>query len=174
MICPFLECFVFIPQKIILKMKFLHVTKSKFEFKHDLKFMATFKKSFVPKKDKNQSMSVVQEEQNINLIFMEIGQGQGFLMGVISKSFWPGFHWRPYTAYYSFLPDLKQEQSILRQIFRSRNLTFFIKNLDLKKVKLIPVFIQVILPIGQMLLALHTGLIFRILLGNLSNWLFRT
>ena len=77
--CPFLECFVFIPQKIILKMTFLHVTKSKFEFKHDLKFMAISKKSFVPKKVKNQSMSVVQEEQNINLIFMEIGQGQGFL-----------------------------------------------------------------------------------------------
>ena len=94
---PTLECFVFIPQKIILKMKFLHVTKSKFEFKHDLKFMAVSKKSFVPKKEKNQSMSVVQEEQNINLIFMEIGQGRGFSMSIFFMSHRPGFHGRPET-----------------------------------------------------------------------------
>ena len=71
-------------------MTFLHVTKSKFEFKHDLKFMAIFRKSFVHKKDKNQSMSVVQEEQNIDLIFMEIGQGQGFLMSLIWNKLFPG------------------------------------------------------------------------------------
>ena len=49
--------------------------KSKFEFKHDLKFMVALKRSFVPKKVKNQLMFAVQEEQNINLIFMAIGQG---------------------------------------------------------------------------------------------------
>ena len=87
--------FRILPQKKILKMKSHRVIKLKFEFKHDLKFMAVFKRSFVPKKVKNQLMFAVQEEQNINLIFMEIGQGRGLLMSIISWQHKSGFHGRP-------------------------------------------------------------------------------
>jgi len=40
-------------------------------------------------------MFAVQEEQNINLIFTEIGQGRGLLMSIISWQHKSGFHGRP-------------------------------------------------------------------------------
>ena len=83
------------PQKKFLKVKFIRVIKSKFEFKHDRKCMEAFKRSFVRKKVKNQLMSAVPEEQNINLIFTEIGQGRGLLMSIISWQHKSGFHGRP-------------------------------------------------------------------------------
>ena len=73
-------------------MKFLRVIKSKFEFKHDLKFMTAFERSFVRKKVKNQLMFAVLEEKNINLILMAIGHGRGLLMSIISWQHKSGFH----------------------------------------------------------------------------------